>query len=283
MSEMIHRFCLLAAITGALSGFGFGAARAGVESAWSAPAGTAVRLLGGAKTDGQINGGIEIRLTPGWKTYWRYPGDSGIPPRFDWSGSHNVEHVEILWPAPVRFDDGGSFSIGYKKDVVIPFKVTPRDASQPIELKLALDFAICEKICQPANALLSLDVPAEGAAPSPAPLDAALASVPRTAGLGAAGETGIDKVTLENDAGTPTIRVEARVKDAAGSDLFVEGPTEDWALPLARRQEGAEGRAVFLVPVDGVPKGADVAATGLRFTLIDGLRSTEVNTKLSVR
>jgi DsbC/DsbD-like thiol-disulfide interchange protein len=284
MSGMIHRFCLLLAATaGALTGFGLAGAQAGIESAWSAPSGTAVRLLGGAKDGGQITGGIEIRLTPGWKTYWRYPGDSGIPPRFDWSGSHNVEHVEILWPAPVRFDDGGSFSIGYKKDVVIPFKVTPQDASQPVELKLALDFAICEKICQPANAVLFLDVPAAGAAPSPAALAAALDSVPRPIELGAAGDTGIDKVSLETDGGTPIIRIEARVKDAAGSDLFVEGPTEDWALPLARRQEGQDGRAVFLVPVDGVPKGADITATGLRFTLVDGARATETQSRLSTR
>ncbi|MFD2029720.1 protein-disulfide reductase DsbD domain-containing protein [Ancylobacter dichloromethanicus] len=164
-----------------------GIALAGEMSAWSAPQGTAARLVAGGSEDGTLLGGVEIRLAPGLKTYWRYPGDSGVPPHFDWSGSHNVEAVEVLWPAPVRFDDGGSFSIGYKHDVVLPLRITPKDRARPVELKLNLDFAVCGKICQPANAALGLAVPAGGAgAPSPALLQA-LATVPRPVALGVAG------------------------------------------------------------------------------------------------
>ncbi|MFT0862077.1 protein-disulfide reductase DsbD domain-containing protein [Ancylobacter sp. G4_0304] len=282
MLRLCRHLLTLLAVAGALAVFDAGAARAGIESSWSAPAGTAVRLIGGAREDGRLSGGIEIRLTPGWKTYWRYPGDAGIPPRFDWSGSHNVGNLEIFWPAPVRFDEGGSVSIGYKHGVVIPFAVTPQDPSKPVALRLALDFAVCEKICQPANAIVTLDLPAEGAAPSPPALLAAQATVPRPAGLGAPGDTGIDAVTLETINGTPTIRVIARVAETERADLFVEGPTEDWALPLPHREAGADGRTQFLLPVDGVPTGADVSATKLKFTLVDGTRAAEITTPLSI-
>lgn len=257
-------------------------ARAGMESDWSAPEGTAVRLLAGASQGKNVSGGIEVRLAPGWKTYWRYPGDSGIPPRFDWSGSENLDRVDVEWPAPARFGDGdGNFSIGYKRDVVLPLRIVPKDATKPVGLRLELDFAVCEKICQPAHARLALDIPAGGAAPSPAALLAAQAAVPNRVPLGGTRPLAVDAAKLEDEAGTAHIRIETRVAEGQEVDLFVEGPDEDWALPLPALKKLKDGRAEFLVPVDGVPKGADVAGTPLRFTLIDGKRAIEVETPLS--
>ncbi|MFK8250301.1 protein-disulfide reductase DsbD domain-containing protein [Ancylobacter terrae] len=257
-------------------------ARAGAESEWSSPSGTGVRLMAGGSGEA-IAGGIEIRLAPGWKTYWRYPGDSGVPPRFDWSGSTNVASVEVEWPAPMRFEDGsGSFSIGYKRDVILPFRVVPKVADQPVALRLGLDFAVCEKICQPAFAQLALELPAGGGTPHPAVV-AAEAAVPDPAPIAAPGATGIDAVTLDAAGGPPTIRVEARVADGARADLFVEGPNEDWALPLPSREDLGNGRARFTLPVDGVPRGADIRAATLRLTLIDAGRAIEVTSPLSGR
>ena len=62
-----------------------------------------------------LRAGIELRLAPGWKTYWRYPGDSGIPPRFDFAKSRNVKSVTVRWPAPQRLTDESGTSIGYKQ------------------------------------------------------------------------------------------------------------------------------------------------------------------------
>lgn len=256
-------------------------ARAGDMSSWSAPEGTAARLIAGGTQGDALLGGVEIRLPPGLKTYWRYPGDSGVPPHFDWTGSQNVEAVEVLWPAPARFDDGGSYSIGYKHDVVLPLRITPKDRAQPVELKLNLDFAVCGKICQPANAALDLALPPGGAGTPSAALAQALARVPRPAPLGGKGEPGIATAELERQAETPAIRIVADVGNAATADLFVEGPNEDWALPLPVRETGPDGRTVFTLPVDGVPKGADVATAKLRFTLVDGDRAIQVDAPLS--
>src|SRR5215468_10424052 len=89
-------------------------AKAEDASPWQRDAHSAVRLLAGSRSGGVLLGGIAIQLEPGWKTYWRTPGDSGVPPRFDFSKSDNVEAVTVLWPAPMKFDDGaGGHVLGY--------------------------------------------------------------------------------------------------------------------------------------------------------------------------
>src|SRR6187455_2730147 len=101
--------------------------------------------------------GVEIKLKDGWKTYWRYPGDSGVPPVLDFSASQNVKAVTVLYPAPMRFPDGaGGSSIGYKGAVILPLHVVPQDVRKPVTLRLKLGYAVCEKLCVPAEAKLEL-------------------------------------------------------------------------------------------------------------------------------
>ena len=105
--------------------------------------------------------GFEIALAPGAITYWRDPGDSGLPPTLDFSGSENVAGVEALFPAPKRIKeaDGGE-AFGYDGAVIFPLRIKPRDAAKPVRLALNADFAVCEKVCLPAKARLSLTLPA---------------------------------------------------------------------------------------------------------------------------
>ena len=100
-------------------------------------------------------GGLEIELDPGWKTYWRLPGDAGIPPQFDWSKSKNLKSIEILWPAPQRFSDAGGETIGYKDRVVFPLRIVPENPDAPVELDLSLFFGVCQDICIPGNGELT--------------------------------------------------------------------------------------------------------------------------------
>src|SRR5205085_7245804 len=103
-----------------------------------------------------LRAGVELKLATGWKTYWRYPGDSGVPPRFDFARSENVKSVTVKWPAPQRFSDESGVSIGYKDQVVFPLEVVPQDAAKTTVLRLDLDYAICEKLCMPATAKAEL-------------------------------------------------------------------------------------------------------------------------------
>src|SRR3954451_21410985 len=127
--------------------------RAEDSSPWQRDAHSAVRLLAGSRSGAVLLGGIAIQLQPGWHTYWRTPGDSGVPPRFDFSKSDNVEAVTVLWPAPHKFDDGaGGFSFGYTQQLVLTLRIVAKNADRPVTLRAAINYAVCEKICIPVEA-----------------------------------------------------------------------------------------------------------------------------------
>jgi DsbC/DsbD-like thiol-disulfide interchange protein len=215
-------------------------ARAQDASAWDGELHAAARLIAGAAVQIRrrevVRAGIEIRLDPGWKTYWRYPGDSGVPPTLDFAGSENVKSVTTLWPAPERFADGaGGHSIGYLGDVVLPLRITPNDATKPSSLHVKLGYAICGTLCVPAEADLEPRVVRQGGAEEPA-LVAAEARVPRRvplgAGTGPGGGLAVRSVHREPDGAHERVVVEVAAPQSVPVDLFVEGPTPDWALPL---------------------------------------------------
>src|SRR5215213_8146654 len=132
-------------------------ARAEDASAWQRDGHSAVRLLAGSRTGTVLLGGIAFQLQPGWKTYWRTPGDSGVPPRFDFSKSVNVESVTPLYPAPRKFDDGaGGTSYGYQKHVIFPLRIVPKNANEPVQLRAAVSYAVCEKLCLPVETEVEL-------------------------------------------------------------------------------------------------------------------------------
>src|SRR6266567_7478481 len=127
--------------------------RAEDSSPWQRDTHSAVRLLAGSRSGGVLLGGIAFQLQPGWKTYWRTPGDSGVPPRFDFSKSDNVEAVTVLWPAPQKFDDGaGGTSLGYKHQIVLPLRIVAKNADKPVTLRAEINYAVCEKLCIPVEA-----------------------------------------------------------------------------------------------------------------------------------
>ena len=99
------------------------------------------------------NGGhmaaVELELAPGWKTYWRSPGDAGIPPTFDWSGSENVKSVRLHWPAPEVFEANGMQTIGYHERLVLPVEITPKDPSRPVRLSVVMALGSATKSACP--------------------------------------------------------------------------------------------------------------------------------------
>src|SRR5260370_25912003 len=128
-------------------------ARAQDASPWQRDGHSAVRLLAGSRSGAVLLGGIAFQLEPGWHTYWRTAGDSGVPPRFDFSKSENVEAVTVLWPAPVKFDDGaGGTSLGYTQQIVLPLRIVAKNADKPVTLRAGINYAVCEKLCIPVDA-----------------------------------------------------------------------------------------------------------------------------------
>src|SRR3954451_20710729 len=108
-------------------------ARAEDASPWQRDGHSAVRLLAGSRSGAVLLGGIAFQLEPGWKTFWRSPGDSGVPPRFDFSRSDNVDAVTVLWPAPSKVPDGaGGHALGYKEQIVLPLRIAATNADKRI-------------------------------------------------------------------------------------------------------------------------------------------------------
>src|ERR1700730_645749 len=180
-----------------------GMARAQDSSAWDAERHEAARLIADSALRSAyaawLRAGIEIRLDTGWKTYWRYPGDSGVPPTLDFAGSQNIKSVTTLWPAPERFADGaGGYSIGYHGDVVLPLQIVPNDATKPSSLRLKLGYAVCGKLCVPAQADLDLMLSGKAGAEEPT-LIAAEARVPRRMTLGEGHGFGIASVHRQTE------------------------------------------------------------------------------------
>jgi DsbC/DsbD-like thiol-disulfide interchange protein len=261
--------------------FGIGDSTHALESPWTPAQQSAIRLIAAgpaAPGDTRLKAGVEIKLTPGWHTYWRYPGDAGVPPRFDWGGSENLAGVDVLWPAPERILASGSVSIGYDRDVIFPLRVRPADPARPVKLALKLEYAVCAKICIPAEARVRLDVPASGAAPVPA-LVAAEANVPRRVNLGEAGSLAITGVKLERGA-VPRVLVTTRVPPGSKIDLFAEGPTEEWALPVPEKLPVEAGMVRFAFLLEGAPSGTNPIPPKLRLTLVAGEQAIEVEAPL---
>lgn len=107
-------------------------------------------LPGWTTSSGSQMAGLRINLAPGWKTYWRAPGDAGIPPIFDYDGSENVGSVRVQWPVPDVFHQNGMRSIGYHDQVVLPLELT-RSAGGDMRFAGTLSLGICEEICVPAH------------------------------------------------------------------------------------------------------------------------------------
>lgn len=255
-----------------------GAAWAADASSWDGDARASMRLMPGGPPQSRnapLQAGVEVKLAPGWKTYWRYPGDSGVPPRFDFAGSDNVKSVTIGWPAPHRFSDESGSSIGYKADVIFPLRIVPQDPAKPVRLHLNLDYAVCEKLCVPAEG--HAEVVLDGAASRFADtLAAAEAAVPKPAHIGDAAPLAVRSVHRETDGPHPHVVVDV-VAPPGPVDLFAEGPTPEWALPLPEPESAAkDGSRRFVFALDGLPPGASPQGAALTLTLVSGASAVEV-------
>lgn len=141
---------------------------------------TAEIVPGWVRADGSRVAALRLTLAPGWKTYWRAPGDSGIPPQFDWTGSRNLAGVGISWPAPSVYREGGVRTIGYKDKLVLPLTLAARRAGAPIDINLNLDVGVCRDICIPAQLSVTATLSDANTTPTPA-IAAALAARPYSA------------------------------------------------------------------------------------------------------
>jgi DsbC/DsbD-like thiol-disulfide interchange protein len=200
-----------------------------------------------------------------------------VPPRFDFSGSENLKDAKVLFPAPHLFTDETGHSLGYKNSAIFPLMIAPQQPGKPVRLRLKIEYAVCEKLCVPAEGTAELTLGSGGSARN-ADLSAAETRVPRTV---PAGQIGLTAKRI-NATAKPMVAVDLAAPAGQAVELFVEGPTPEWALPIPTPEPGVPtGHARFTFELDGLPPGVDPKGNfDLTFTVVTGERALEVKTHL---
>lgn len=205
------------------------ATAAQADDGWQGNAQVRVRLISGVSGTGALATvplGLEVRLAPGWKTYWRMPGDAGAPPQLDWPAdtNPNLAQTTLAFPAPERHSMAGMETIGYGDSVTFPITVTPKQIGAPLPLQAKLTILTCAELCIPNDFTLALTVPAGEATPSPeAPLlEAAQTAVPQSGKLVLENlsQSAEGTLTLHFTAPEPLNKPDAFIESAAGG-LFL--------------------------------------------------------------
>ncbi|MCZ6604853.1 MAG: protein-disulfide reductase DsbD family protein, partial [Alphaproteobacteria bacterium] len=168
--------------------------------------------------------GLEVLVDEGWKTYWRSPGDAGLPPHIDWSGSTNLTEAALAYPAPKRFNYYEFETFGYADRVIYPIEVIPHTPGVPVILHAELDILICDDVCIPHEMTMSLNLPAGQARPSEF-VDQIDRFVARVPGDGSNAGLGIEDAILAGTEEAPILQVAFNAETPfVAPDMLVEGP-----------------------------------------------------------
>ncbi|MBP2291946.1 protein-disulfide reductase DsbD family protein [Azospirillum rugosum] len=242
--------------------------------AWTKAGPVEARLVSSVQGTGDLKTvplGLELRLEPEWKTYWRSPGDAGFAPRLDWAGSANLARADIAYPAPQRFTVLGFETAGYHDEVLFPITAVPTEPGKPLDLSLNAEILVCSTICVPQAFKLDLSIPAGPAAPGPSANDIARAQS-QVPGDGRASGLSITSVRAEGGA----LEVEVTARDPMVSpDLFVE-TDPPVSFPAPKRTFSDDDRRVRLrLDATDAPADLNLAGRAMTLTLVDGDRSME--------
>ncbi|RTR23798.1 copper resistance protein [Azospirillum griseum] len=279
MNGLIGRMGAAVALVAASLVGGASSARAqdAGQGAWAKAGPLEARLVSSVRAVGDLATvplGLELRLEPGWKTYWRSPGDAGYPPRLDWSGSRNLKEATLAYPAPHRFSVLGFESAGYDVEALFPLRVQPVAPGQPLDLSLTADLLVCSDICVPQIVTLSLALPTGPALPGDSANNIARAQslVPRVGALGGEGLVSVAAVRGSGDA----LEVEATAPDGFVSpDVFIEtDPPLSFSAPKAVFSD-SDRRVRLSLKVPDAPKDLDLSGRAVTVTLVDGARAVE--------
>lgn len=230
-------------------------------------------LTGWRGDDGRHVAALHLEMKDGWKTYWRAPGDAGIPPRFDWRGSSNLSGVQITWPTPRAISQNGVRTIGYAKSLTLPLHLTPKQKGQAITLHGTVELGLCKDVCLPVTLSLSHELPKAKAKRDPR-IVAALAARPFSAK-----EAGVGRVVCQVapiDGGL-RLRAEVDVKSPGAGEIAVietDNPQIWVAQADTTRQGGRLVAETELYHVEG--KSFALNRDGIRITVIGGGQAVDI-------
>ena len=238
-----------------------------------------VRLLAAGIENGKLSAGIEIALSPGWKTYWRSPGDAGISPRIDFSASQNVEAPDVAFPVPTRHSEGLAVINVYEDGVTLPVEARIADPGKETVLVLSLDIGIFEDVCVPEHFDVTLTVPADAQdAEAAALLEEARAKLPGKSLPGTLAAEGVKRV-----GGTerkPVFEIGIVAPDPKKAEVFVEGPP-DWSPAPPELVSAEGGNAIFAVEFSRLGAKTPIGGNEFRVTIVTDERAVEQTVTLS--
>jgi DsbC/DsbD-like thiol-disulfide interchange protein len=275
---LTKRSLLAAILIAALAHLGAGSSAVGGSTGWVDGHNSKIRLLFGGRPgrNGDIEryAGLEIHLAPDWKTYWRQPGSAGgIPPAIDWSGSTNLEALDLRFPAPERFVDSTGDTIGYKKSVVFPLALKLQDPNQPLTLDLKIFFGVCREICIPAEATFRETVSPHDFSRWPPKLAAATSDVPRRQKAEASAGGNLPRVQrivpLARSDGQRALIIDVQFPGGSdGADLFAERGDGLGLAMTERVTTPSPGLIRFRLPIADAAEWDKLGETGLRLTMV---------------
>ena len=230
-------------------------------------------ITGWRQADGSHMAGIRLKLKNGWHTYWRAPGDAGIPPTFDMVGSHNFKAAQIIWPRPEVYEQNGLRSIVYHDQVILPLQIMPKSKGGDITVNAKIDIGVCKEICVPQTLRISAVLPAADKKRD----GRIVASLAERAYTGKeAGAKNVrcqitptaDGILLTTTLSLPTVgRREAMVIEAANSLLWI-------AEPQMRRSGNTLSATTDIQHVEGAPFMLN--RSGIRITVLGENKAVEI-------
>lgn len=242
---------------------------------WATNEGGRMRLLAlPPASDGTVRGALQIEPNPGWMTYWKEPGDAGIPPQLTLPQEGGVTLKQLAYPVPKRIDNGDLRDIGYDHAVTLPFELKVEDVTKPVKLGVSAFVGLCRNICIPFQADFALNLAEDGATPV------------EEAMLLAAAETKLPEKPSEDFAltdhslvGSDVLRLKFRLPEAAKAtppQVFVTGP-EGHAFFDSRNEQREGDQYALEIPIEKLPKGYDISGKRWGILVVAGNRSMETS------
>ena len=229
---------------------------------------------------GTHRAGVQIKLEPGWWTYWRAPGSSGMPPMFDWSGSENLaDEPELIWPMPLRSVAYGEALNLYKNEVVFPIEFRAADPAKPVRLHLKVAFGICRDVCVPKAAEHEVILPpATGALKVNETNARLIASYVGRKPSNDPAETGMQIRGVETQQNGRDVYLSIKVKGLKArfsSLVLVEGPNLIRVAEVKARPTADLKTKLLVLRLGDAEKVRDLSGKRIRVTLIDDGRALE--------
>lgn len=242
------------------------------SSDWALNEGGRMRLVVlPADAEGRRQAVLQIEPEPGWITYWREPGDSGVPPAVTVAPSGGFTLGRIDFPVPKRIDAGDLTDIGYDQAVALPLSLSGPPAGQEATLEATAFIGLCKNICIPFQAVLTVDLPANEAADADEAriVADALESLPAKASP----DFAVERHAISADLKRLTLEV-SLPKGAKDAQAIVTGPS-GYVFFASTSASGAGGKTVIEVPVGRLPKNYAIAGKRWDALVIAGGRAIE--------